>query len=106
MSPIDRGISFRGSLVDSLHRLVDALERAAAAAGINVVRTKVAAFAIGAFIAGLAGSMLAYRQGNVSVAAFSVYPFFSFRLCAKIWAEEPSAHEPKLIFLPLALIDA
>jgi ABC-type branched-subunit amino acid transport system ATPase component/branched-subunit amino acid ABC-type transport system permease component len=52
---------------------VRANERAAAAAGINVVRTKIAAFAIGAFIAGLAGSMLAYKQGNVTVASFSVY---------------------------------
>jgi ABC-type branched-subunit amino acid transport system ATPase component/branched-subunit amino acid ABC-type transport system permease component len=52
---------------------VRANEKAAAAAGVNVVRTKVAAFAIGAFIAGLAGSMLAYKQGNVTVASFSVY---------------------------------
>jgi ABC-type branched-subunit amino acid transport system ATPase component/branched-subunit amino acid ABC-type transport system permease component len=41
---------------------VKANERAAAAAGINVNRTKLAAFACGAFLAGLAGSLLAYLQ--------------------------------------------
>jgi ABC-type branched-subunit amino acid transport system ATPase component/branched-subunit amino acid ABC-type transport system permease component len=46
-------------------------ERSAAGAGIDVVRTKVLAFAIGAFIAGLGGSMLAYFQGNVTFDAFT-----------------------------------
>jgi ABC-type branched-subunit amino acid transport system ATPase component/ABC-type branched-subunit amino acid transport system permease subunit len=43
---------------------VKANERSAAAAGINVVRTKLVAFAIGGFIAGLAGSMIGYLQGG------------------------------------------
>jgi ABC-type branched-subunit amino acid transport system ATPase component/branched-subunit amino acid ABC-type transport system permease component len=51
---------------------VRANERSAATAGIDVVRTKITAFAIGAFIAGLAGSMLGYLHGNVSVTSFSV----------------------------------
>jgi ABC-type branched-subunit amino acid transport system ATPase component len=42
---------------------VKANERSAAAAGINVARTKLVAFGIGAFIAGLAGSMMGYLQG-------------------------------------------
>ncbi len=46
-------------------------ERAAAAAGIDVVRTKLAVFALGAFVAGLAGALFAYRQG---AASFDLYP--------------------------------
>ena len=50
---------------------VRANERAAAAAGIDVSRTKVAAFAIGSFIAGLGGSMLAYQQTRANESSFS-----------------------------------
>ncbi|HEX4493891.1 MAG TPA: branched-chain amino acid ABC transporter permease/ATP-binding protein [Acidimicrobiia bacterium] len=50
---------------------VRANERSAAGAGIDVVRVKIAAFAIGAFIAGLGGAMLAYFQGNVTFDAFT-----------------------------------
>lgn len=52
---------------------VRANEKSAAAAGVNVVRTKIAAFAIGAFIAGLGGALLAYSQGNVTVDSFYAY---------------------------------
>ncbi|MFI5881551.1 ATP-binding cassette domain-containing protein [Streptomyces sp. NPDC051554] len=41
---------------------VRANERSAAAAGIDVARTKIVAFAIGAFIAGLGGALLGYQQ--------------------------------------------
>src|SRR5206468_10172447 len=41
---------------------VRANERSAAAAGIDVARTKILAFAIGAFIAGLGGALLGYQQ--------------------------------------------
>ncbi|MDH3045161.1 branched-chain amino acid ABC transporter permease/ATP-binding protein [Gordonia alkanivorans] len=41
---------------------VRANERSAAAAGVNVSRTKLVAFAIGAFIAGIGGSLMAYQQ--------------------------------------------
>ena len=47
-------------------------ERAAAAAGVNVARTKLMAFAVSAFIAGLAGTLMAYRFGAVSDASFGV----------------------------------
>src|SRR5260370_15073404 len=43
-----------------------ATERAAAAAGINVAATKFMAFGISAFIAGLAGCLIAYQQTTVS----------------------------------------
>ena len=45
-------------------------ERAAAAAGINVRNTKLAGFAIAAFIAGMAGSLYAYNFGSVSYSRF------------------------------------
>ena len=49
---------------------VRANERAAAAAGINVSRTKLLAFAIGAGIAGIGGVMLGFKQNDVSSAGF------------------------------------
>jgi branched-subunit amino acid ABC-type transport system permease component len=45
-------------------------ERAAAAAGINVRNTKLAGFAIAAFIAGMAGALYAYNFGSVSYSRF------------------------------------
>ena len=48
-------------------------ERSAAAAGINVVRVKLIGFGIGAFIAGLGGSLLAYQLGNVTFQDFDAY---------------------------------
>jgi ABC-type branched-subunit amino acid transport system ATPase component/branched-subunit amino acid ABC-type transport system permease component len=51
---------------------VRANERSAAAAGVNVVLTKITAFAIGGFVAGLGGALLAYDQGVVTSAPFDV----------------------------------
>src|SRR3984893_9533139 len=51
---------------------VRANERSAAAAGVNFVLTKVTAFAIGGFVAGLGGALLAYDQGVVSSDSFDV----------------------------------
>jgi ABC-type branched-subunit amino acid transport system ATPase component/ABC-type branched-subunit amino acid transport system permease subunit len=50
---------------------VRANERSAAAAGISVVQVKIVAFAIGAFIAGTGGSLLAYRQGAITFQSYS-----------------------------------
>lgn len=47
-------------------------ERSAAAAGISVVRTKLVGFAFGAFVAGIGGALLAYRQTTVTWESFSV----------------------------------
>jgi branched-chain amino acid transport system permease protein len=41
-------------------------ERAAAAAGVNVAATKLLAFGVSAFIAGVGGGVIAYRSGNVT----------------------------------------
>ena len=48
-------------------------ERSAAAAGINVPRTKLIAFAIGAFIAGIAGSLMGYQQTLASPEPYAVF---------------------------------
>ena len=64
--------TLRTSRLGSAMLAVRTNEKSAGAAGINVVRTKVAAFAIGAFISGLGGSMLAYQQGNVTFDQFDV----------------------------------
>ncbi|MCW2546283.1 MAG: transporter [Mycobacterium sp.] len=50
---------------------VRANERSAAAAGIDVARTKIVAFAIGSFIAGLGGSLIGYSQGLASASSYS-----------------------------------
>ena len=47
-------------------------ERAAAAAGVNVRFAKLAAFAVGSFIAGLAGAMYGYNFGSASPTRFDV----------------------------------
>ncbi|MGW4119618.1 ABC transporter permease subunit [Nocardia sp. NPDC004711] len=52
---------------------VRANERSAAAAGIDVARTKLITFAIGAFIAGLAGALLGYQQRLATPEPFTVF---------------------------------
>ena len=68
------GVSWlRTSRLGSAMLAVRADERSAAAAGINVVKVKLIAFAIAAFIAGLGGSLLAYQLGNVTFQDFDAY---------------------------------
>jgi ABC-type branched-subunit amino acid transport system ATPase component/ABC-type branched-subunit amino acid transport system permease subunit len=62
----------RRSRLGSAMLAVRANERSAAGAGINVLRVKITAFAIGAFIAGLGGAMLGYKQGNVTFDSFDI----------------------------------
>jgi ABC-type branched-subunit amino acid transport system permease subunit len=52
-------------------------ERAAAAAGIDVARTKLLAFGLSAFIAGLGGALFAYQQQTVSPPAFATFTSLS-----------------------------
>ena len=52
---------------------VRANERAAAAAGVDVARAKLAAFAVSSFLVGLAGCLLAYERQNLSVSTFTVF---------------------------------
>ena len=51
---------------------VRANERAAASAGIDVRRTKLIGFGLSAFIAGIAGCLIGYSQGQLSAESFSV----------------------------------
>jgi ABC-type branched-subunit amino acid transport system ATPase component/ABC-type branched-subunit amino acid transport system permease subunit len=62
----------RRSPLGSAMLAVRANERSAAASGINVVATKIAAFAIAAFIAGIGGSLYGYRLGTVTWDSFDV----------------------------------
>lgn len=50
---------------------VRANESAAAAAGVDVARTKMLAFAVSAFVAGVGGAVIAYRQGEATQSAFT-----------------------------------
>jgi branched-chain amino acid transport system permease protein len=63
---------------------VRANERAAAAAGINVARVKITAYAISSFIAGTAGWMYAYNFGSVSAARFGILIALGFLAFAYI----------------------
>ncbi len=56
-------------------------ERAAASSGVNVAATKTLAFAVAAFIAGVAGAVIAYRSGNAVQQRFEYrqsLAFFAF----------------------------
>jgi branched-chain amino acid transport system permease protein len=57
---------------------VRANERAAAAVGVSVGQTKVAAFAVSAFVAGLAGALSGYRFGSVTPDYFGVFGSLTF----------------------------
>jgi len=63
--------ALRRSRLGAAMLAVRANERSAAAAGIAVSRTKIIAFAIGAFIAGLGGALLGYAQTLATADAFT-----------------------------------
>jgi len=63
---------------------VRANERAAEAAGIDVVSTKLAAFALSAFVAGLGGALLGYGQGQLSFGSFGVFVSLSYLAVAYV----------------------
>jgi branched-chain amino acid transport system permease protein len=62
----------RRSVLGQQMLAVRANERAAAAAGVDVARVKIIAYAISSFIAGTAGWMYAYNFGSVSAARFGI----------------------------------
>ena len=59
------------SALGSAMLAVRANERSAAGIGVNVTRVKIASFAIASFIAGIGGSLFAYRQGVITFASFT-----------------------------------
>jgi branched-chain amino acid transport system permease protein len=64
-------ISLRRSALGRRMLAVRSNERAAAANGINVVATKLQAFALSAFIASVGGGVLAYQLGAIAADRFS-----------------------------------
>lgn len=70
--------SLRTSSMGRRMLAVRANERAAAAAGISVARTKVVAFALSAMIAGTAGALSGYRFGSVTPEYFGAVASLSF----------------------------
>ncbi len=63
--------NLRGSTTGRRMLAVRDNERAAAAAGVNVSAAKLQAFALGAFIASLGGSVLAYQTGKIAFERFA-----------------------------------
>jgi ABC-type branched-subunit amino acid transport system ATPase component/ABC-type branched-subunit amino acid transport system permease subunit len=61
----------RNSALGSAMLAVRGNERSAAGIGVNVVYVKIAAFALASFIAGIGGSLFAYRQGVVTFTSFT-----------------------------------
>jgi branched-chain amino acid transport system permease protein len=53
-------------------------ERAAAGAGVDVAATKLAAFVLSAFLAGLAGTLIGYSRGQLSAESFTVFAGLAF----------------------------
>jgi branched-chain amino acid transport system permease protein len=70
--------ALRGSAWGRRMLAVRANERAAASAGVSVEQTKLVAFAISAFVAGLAGALSGYRFGSVTPDYFGVLQSLSF----------------------------
>ncbi|GAA1458043.1 branched-chain amino acid ABC transporter permease/ATP-binding protein [Williamsia maris] len=66
-------VTLRRSRLGASMLAVRANERSAAASGINVGVTKLAAFAIASFIAGLGGSLLAYQQTVATAGSYGVF---------------------------------
>jgi branched-chain amino acid transport system permease protein len=57
---------------------VRANERAAAACGVSVGQTKIVAFAVSAFVAGIAGGLSGYRFGSVTPEYFGIFASLTF----------------------------
>jgi len=73
----------RGALGQRL-LAVRANERAASAAGIDAPRVKLTAFAVAALLAGTAGALLGYSQGQLSFDSFGVLASLSFLAAAYV----------------------
>ncbi|WP_063041538.1 branched-chain amino acid ABC transporter permease/ATP-binding protein [Nocardia pseudovaccinii] len=64
-------VRLRTSRLGASMLAVRANERSAAACGVDVARTKIKAFAIGAFVAGLGGALMGYQQTVATAETFS-----------------------------------
>lgn len=63
---------------------VRANERAAATVGVDVAITRLGAFALSAFLAGVAGSLLGYQQGQLSFGSFGVFVSLAYLAVAYV----------------------
>ena len=77
-------INLRRSTTGRRMLAVRSNERAAAGAGVNVSGTKVLAFGLSAFVAGLAGGLSGYRFGSVTAQFFGSFPSLTFLAFAYI----------------------
>jgi branched-chain amino acid transport system permease protein len=71
-------VGLRDSRLGRRFLAVRSNERAAAAVGVSVEGTKLAGFALSAFVAGLGGALLGYSQGRLSYASFGVFVSLAF----------------------------
>jgi branched-chain amino acid transport system permease protein len=71
-------VNIRRSRVGRHMLAVRSNERAAAAAGVSVSRTKILAFGVSAFIAGIGGALSGYRFGSVTSDYFGAVPSMLF----------------------------
>ena len=71
-------VNIRRSRIGRHMLAVRANERAAAAAGVSVSGTKVLAFGVAAFIAGIGGALSGYRFGSVTAGYFGAIPSMIF----------------------------
>jgi branched-chain amino acid transport system permease protein len=71
-------VNIRRSRVGRHMLAVRSNERAASAAGVSVARTKILAFALAAFIAGIGGALSGYRFGSVTSDYFGAVPSMLF----------------------------
>ena len=71
-------VNIRRSRIGRHMLAVRSNERAAAAAGVSVSGTKVLAFGVAAFIAGIGGALSGYRFGSVTAGYFGAIPSMIF----------------------------
>jgi len=71
-------VNIRRSRVGRHMLAVRSNERAAAAAGVSVSGTKILAFGVAAFIAGIGGALSGYRFGSVTAGYFGAIPSMIF----------------------------
>lgn len=65
-------LRFMGGSTGRAFLAVRSNERAAASVGINVAATKLLGFALSAFLAGIGGCLIGYREGQISGGSFTV----------------------------------
>tara|TARA_B110000438_G_C15800250_1_gene644786 strand:+ start:105 stop:770 length:666 start_codon:yes stop_codon:yes gene_type:complete len=76
-------VNLRRGVIGRRFLAIRSNERAAAAAGVNVARTKMLGFGVSSFLAGLAGVLIAYKMPMVTSEFFS--PFVGLAMIAFVY---------------------